>query len=102
MDARIEARRSELAAMCERRRVQSLELFGSATGETFDPMSSDLDFLVRFRPMTRAEYVDAYFGLKEDLEALFGRAVDLVEATAVRNPYFLRAIGPTRVPLYAA
>ncbi len=35
-----------------------------------------------------ADLVDAYFGLKEDLEVVFGRRVDLVMADAVPNAYF--------------
>ena len=38
----------------------------------------------------------------EGLEELFGRPVDLVVDTAIRNPYFRRAVEQTRSPLYAA
>ncbi|HXH36965.1 MAG TPA: hypothetical protein VNJ54_21495 [Plantibacter sp.] len=31
---------------------------------------------------------EAYFGRREELEALFGRRVDLVMTSAVQNPYF--------------
>ena len=41
-------------------------------------------------------------GLKEALEDLFGRPVDLVEATAVRNPYLRADIERSRELLYAA
>jgi hypothetical protein len=47
-------------------------------------------------------HADAYFGLRESLEALFGRSVDLVMTRAIRHPYFLEAIEPTRTLLYAA
>jgi len=36
------------------------------------------------------------------LMRLFGRPVDLVMIRAIRNPYFLQEIEPTRVLLYAA
>jgi hypothetical protein len=42
-----------------------------------------------------------YFGLKEDLEALFRRPVDLVMFQAVRNPYIRAAIARDRQLLYA-
>lgn len=52
--------------------------------------------------MPPVEHAEAYFGLQEDLEGLLGRAVDLVEAAAVRNPYFREAVERAHVELYAA
>jgi len=53
--------------------VTSLGLFGSAVrGEATD--TSDLDFVVGFEKKT----FDAYMGLKQFLEGLFGCKVDLV------------------------
>lgn len=66
------------------------------------PDRSDLDFLVEFQAMPPTEHARCYFGLLEDLEALFQRPVDLVEVPSLRNPYFLEAIEPTRELLYAA
>jgi len=62
-------------------------LFGSAGTDRLDEATSDIDSLVEFddTPVSR---FDAYFGLKEDLEALLGRPVDLVSTAAVENPYF--------------
>jgi predicted nucleotidyltransferase len=92
----------EIADLCRRHHVRRLELFGSAVGETFDPDRSDIDFLVEFKSLADGEYAEAYFGLRESLAALFGRAVDLVMINAIRNRYFLEAIEPTRTLLYAA
>jgi hypothetical protein len=36
------------------------------------------------------------------LKSLLARPVDLVMTRAIRNPYFLKAIEPTRTVLYAA
>lgn len=88
----IEAKRSELRTLCERYRVEYLALFGSVLREDFDPERSDLDFVVKFSPMSPQEHAGAYFGLLEDLESLFARRVDLVEIGAVRNPYLRREI----------
>ena len=88
--------------MCEKYRVNKLELFGSAATASFDPQSSDLDFLVEFTDMSPKEHAKAYFSLLADLEMLFGRAVDLVEIKAINNPYFLEAVEETRTLLYAA
>jgi predicted nucleotidyltransferase len=92
----------EIDEICRRYRVRRLELFGSATGDSFDPQRSDVDFLVEFEPLVDGEHADAYFGLKESLAVLLARPVDLVMTTAIRNRYFLEAIEPTRTLLYAA
>jgi predicted nucleotidyltransferase len=47
----IEARRDELAALCRKHHIKSLEIFGSAADGTFDCGHSDLDFLVQFLPI---------------------------------------------------
>lgn len=39
-----------LARVCQERGVARLRVFGSATGDDFDPERSDLDFLVDFIP----------------------------------------------------
>jgi uncharacterized protein len=98
----ISEHRNEIAELCRRFRVRRLELFGSAAGEAFDPRRSDADFLVEFEPLADGEHADAYFGLRESLESLLSRPIDLVMTKAIRNPYFLQAIEPTRTLLYAA
>ena len=97
----IENKRSDVAAVCRGRAVRRLELFGSAVRDDFDEATSDLDFLVKFDAATELPALDRYFGLKEDLEALFGRPVDLVMARAVRNPYVHAEIERDRRLLYA-
>ena len=102
MTPEIEQQRAESKAICRRYGVSRLELFGSAaTGQDW-PGQSDLDFLVEFGPLPPGSYADAYFGLLESLETLFGRTVDPVVPSAIRNPYFLKAIEETRTLLYAA
>lgn len=96
----LQRRQPELAALCRRFRVRRLDLFGSAaTGQARE--DSDLDFLVEFEPMAEG-YADAYFGLLEALQALFRKPVDLVVASAIRNPYFRQSVENTRALLYAA
>lgn len=67
-------------------RVLTLGLFGSATRDDFDDQNSDLDFVVEFTKLSSDEHARSYFGLLKELERLFGRKVDLVEVSAVRNP----------------
>ena len=92
----------EIKQLCVKYRVKRLELFGSATGDDFNPQKSDIDFLVEFLPLKAGEYADAYFGLLEAMQELFNRPVDLVMTGAVKNQYFLESINRTREVLYAA
>ena len=99
----VEDRRAEVAAICERRGVERLDLFGSAATDGYDPEGSDLDFVVSFERRDPPQLFDRYFGLKEDLEGLFGRGVDLVtEGALKKDPSFAEGISGARVPLYAA
>ena len=54
------------------------------------------------QPRPIDDYYVPYFDLQEALEKLFGRRVDLVPVSAIRNPYFLKAIQNQRRVLYAA
>jgi hypothetical protein len=92
----------QICDLCRRFRVERLELFGSATSDSFDCEHSDVDFLVTFQQLDDGEHADTYFGLLSGLELLLERPVDLVMTRAIRNPYFLEAIEPTRTVLYAA
>lgn len=94
--------RAEVAALCRRFGVLRLDVFGSAATGDFDPTRSDVDFLVELDPPEGLSRFDAYFGLKEGLEALLARPVDLVAPSALANPYFAAAVERSREPLYAA
>jgi hypothetical protein len=100
--AEIESRLSEVAVVCARLGVRRLELIGSGASGAFDPRRSDLDFLVALAPVRGVTPFEQYFGLKEELERLFGRPVDLVMEGASGNPYFLETIEKHRRLLYGA
>ncbi len=105
MIAAVEDTRAEVVGLCRRHGVERLDLFGSASGagDGFDPEGSDLDFVVSFERREPPRLFDRYFGLKEDLEGLFGRGVDLVTEDALKkDPDFAEGISGARVPLYAA
>ena len=102
MVAEIEKHRAELGALCRRHHVRRLELFGSAATGRARPGAGDLDFLVEFEPRPAGGYADNYFDLLEALERLFGRPVDLVVGSAIKNPYFLESVEKTKALLYAA
>jgi predicted nucleotidyltransferase len=94
--------REELQALCRRFHVRRLDLFGSAARGDFDPEHSDIDFLVEFERDTPLHPFDAYFDLKEELEGLLSRRVDLVMPGAIKNPYRKASIERDRETVYAA
>ena len=91
-----------VAQICRRFHVARLEVFGSAVTGGFDEQRSDLDFVVEFAVVPPGERFDTFFGLQRALAELFGRPVDLVEAGAPRNPYFIRRLNESRRLVYAA
>ena len=98
----IEPHRDALTALCRCFVVGTLELFGSASSDLFDAQNSDIDFLLDLAPEGDPDLFSRYFGLKEALERLFGRTVDLVMVGALRNSHFIKVVNQTRQPVYAA
>lgn len=94
---------AEIRALCREYGVLRLEAFGSVCTPEFDPARSDVDFLVEYpEGYDFGLWLARYFELKDRLESLVGRPVDLVMVDAPRNKYFAMAIDETRQLLYAA
>jgi predicted nucleotidyltransferase len=85
--------------LCHKHHVKSLVVFGSVLTEQFNP-ESDVDFLVEFEGMDLASYADNYFNLKEALENLLSRSIDLLEKQAVQNPYLMQSIEQNQSLIY--
>lgn len=97
-----QAQLTALSALCRHYHVRRLELFGSYARDEARP-DSDVDLLVSFE----AEHVPGFgfMQLALDLEALFGRPVDLLvreDAATDRNPIRREAIFSRTELLYAA
>jgi uncharacterized protein len=73
--------KDRLVDFCRRWKVTELSLFGSALRKDFRP-DSDVDLLVSFAPKVSWGF-DDLLTMKEELTALFGRPVDLVERRLV-------------------
>jgi len=89
-----------IAELCRRFGVRRLDLFGSAATGHFDDQRSDLDFLVEFEEMAPGTYAKACYSLRDNLEQLFGRPIDLLTEAALVNPYLRRQIESERRTLY--
>jgi predicted nucleotidyltransferase len=95
----IDVNRDKLIELCNKHKVKELYLFGSILTEKFNE-TSDIDLLIQFHQIELLDYFDNYMELKEELEQLFSRPVDLVENQAIRNPIFRRVIEREKQLIY--
>ena len=99
----VTAKQADIAALCRLAGARSLDLFGSAVREDFDPKRGDFDFVVELAELLPPEaYADAFFALKEGLERLFARPVDLLTDRAIHNPYSRQRLAAERQQVYVA
>lgn len=83
---------------CRRWRVKELSLFGSVVRDDFR-LDSDLDVLISFDAQAPWSLWDL-IAMRDELQELFGRDVDLVEREALRNPFRRNQILTTREVIY--
>ncbi len=91
---------SGIPDFCRRWKVRELAFFGSVLRADFRD-DSDVDVLVTFAPDAEWSLLDVA-RMREELKALFGRETDIVEESAVRNPYMRASIRRSKRVLYAA
>ena len=90
--------KERLNQICKSLSVQRLDLVGSAARDDFQPDRSDIDVLVDFEGSEKL--FERYFDLKQQLEKCFGRHVDIIQSTALRNPYVKKTIEADRLTVY--
>ena len=88
-----------LKSLCIMYNVEKMYLFGSALTSNFNS-TSDVDLLVKFKPIELSQYFDNYMGFKEKLETLFGRGVDLLEEQTLKNPILIQSINRSKELIY--
>ena len=96
----VASRTPQIRNLCRRHHVKRLDIFGSAVTGDFRRDESDIDFLVEFDDSPEGQRFETRFQLNKELEALFGRSVDLVDDSAIQNPYFRDEVDQTREPIY--
>lgn len=90
----------KLFALCRKYKVRKLYTFGPILTPKFNE-HSDVDILVDFNSeIDHNTYADNYFEFYYALKALFGRDVDLVDESAVKNPYFKEELEETKHLIY--
>lgn len=110
MDAIIENNKQKIAALCKQHHVKKLYAFGSAVTGGFND-ASDVDLLYEF-DYTGFDFSNlknipydpflVFFELKELLEDLFQRKVDLIPYQDFKNKYFKDEVEKTKQLIYAA
>ena len=77
--------RERVGDFCRKWQIAELSLFGSVLRDDFGP-ESDVDVLVTFAPGSHRTMSDLA-QMEEELQTLFGRAVDLVERSSVERSH---------------
>ena len=89
----------QIKKLCEQYKVRTFSAFGSVTRDDFSD-ESDIDFVVDFDENDPFEYTNLYFQLKDKLEKLLKREIDLIEYRAIKNNYFRKELDETKVLIY--
>lgn len=96
----IELNIQRIIDLCKKYRVSKLYVFGSILTDSFNDQS-DVDFSFKFEDdVTYHNYDDNFFGLYYALKSIFGRDIDLVDETSVKNKYFRKELDNTKQLIY--
>lgn len=88
-----------IAALCRKYKVDKLWVFGSILTSRFTS-KSDVDFSVRFHYNLVDDMFVTFFDFVDELQTVLGRKVDLVDETAINNPYFRKELDSTKRLIY--
>ena len=100
MQLQIDIPRDQIRDFCRRWKIVEFALIGSVLRDDFRP-DSDIDVLLSFEENAGWSLYDIV-DMKDELKAIFGREIDLVEKEAIRNPYRRRNMLMDKEVLYAA
>jgi uncharacterized protein len=97
---RIPVGQKQIEAFCRKWQIREFALFGSVLRDDFRA-ESDVDVLVEFDPAARHTLFE-FFDMQEELKQMFGRPVDLVQKSAVTNPFVRHHIRNNRQVVFRA
>lgn len=110
MQQLIELNKEAIKKLCVEHHIKKLYAFGSVVTDNFTP-ESDVDLLYEmdyagfdFNNIDQNPYDPflVYFDLKEKLEALLSKKVDLIPNQVFKNHYFNEAVTRTKTPIYVS
>ena len=96
----IENNIAEIEEICRSFSVKRLYVFGSLGNDTFDINKSDVDLIVELEEEDPIKKGEKLISLWNKFEDLFGRNVDLLSNSNVRNPYLQQGIDATKKMVY--
>lgn len=100
LSQRISASHTQIAEFCQRWKIIEFALFGSVLRDDFRP-DSDIDVLVTFATDPGWSLFD-WIDMKDELETLFARKVDIADKEGLKNPYRRHEILRTHQVIYAS
>lgn len=100
LGGRIKASSAQIAEFCQRWNIIEFALFGSVLRDDFSP-ESDIDVLVTFAPDPVWSLFD-WVDMKDQLETLFERKVDIADKEGLKNPYLRNEVLRTHQVIYAS
>ena len=89
----------QIKQLCEEFSVKKISVFGSVLTDNFSS-DSDIDFVVDFYENDPIKYTDLYFQLKDNLELILKRQIDLIEERGIKNSFFRKEIDESKVVIY--
>jgi uncharacterized protein len=89
-EPKIDIPTDKIEVFCRKYGVEEFSLFGSVLRDDFGP-DSDVDVMLKFAPGHGFTFENTPDILAE-LEAIFGREVDVIEKGRIRNPFRRHAI----------
>jgi len=97
----IEENIDKIREYCDELGIKEMYAFGSSVKSGTEE-ESELSFFITFKDLAFNNYVDSYFELRELLEELLQKPVDLVTEKSLSNPNFKKAINETKQLIYPA
>jgi hypothetical protein len=95
----IEQNQSTIIQLCTQHNVKTMYAIGSVLTNQFNA-NSDVDLLVRFNDFDVEKYFINYTNLKESLENILHKKVDLIEEQTLKNPILIRSINNNKQLIY--
>jgi len=90
----------KIEEFCRKWKIREFSLFGSVLRDDFNA-DSNVDVLVTFDDNAGWSLEDR-FNMKDELQEMFGREIDLVNKKGLTNPFRRHSILTTKKVLYAA
>jgi uncharacterized protein len=82
---RLGINQNEIIKFCEKWQIAEFALFGSVLRDDFS-QNSDIDVLITYLPAAKRGLLEK-ITMKEELEKLFNRSVDILSKTAIEKSY---------------